>query len=323
MKSSWVNKTHVEGYIFNKGDGRRALQKRVAGENAKNPGQEYIQGELNIATDESATNVITVYFSYVTPTWPAKNGKPERPNTTYQALETIINSGTTYEEVGTAATKVRIDGNIGVNDFYTRDGELASPKRIEGSFIHLMNGGEKIADRAATFEADMVIAGVTEQELEDEPNYLRLRGYVFNFRNDVLPVEFSVRSEGGIKYFESQDISNSNPMVTKVWGDILSTIIQIEHEVESAFGDPTVNVTTRTIRSWDVIGASAEPMEWDDDSTITKAELKQKLSEREERLADQKKRDEEYRNSQSGKSGFPTSTASSQVEEDDDDDFPF
>ena len=154
-------------------------------------------------------------------------------------------------------------------------------------------------------------------------NAYSLKIFGFNFRNDVLPVEFSVRSEGGIKYFESQDISNSNPMVTKVWGDILSTIIQIEHEVESAFGDPTVNVTTRTIRSWDVIGASAEPMEWDDDSTITKAELKQKLSEREERLADQKKRDEEYRNSQSGKSGFPTSTTPSQVEEDDDDDFPF
>lgn len=322
MKNNWTNKVHVEGYVFNFGDDRRGLQKRVAGENAKNPGQEYIQGELNIATDESATNVITVYFSYVTPTWPARNGKPERPNTTYQTLENLLNNGTTYEEVGKSCSKVRIDGNIGVNDFYTRDGELASPKRIEGGFIHLMNSTDQIADRPATFEAEMVIAGVTERELQDEPNYLNLRGYVFNFRNDVIPVDFSVRSESGIKYFEDQDISNANPMVTKVWGDILSTIIHIEHTVESAFGEPTVDVTTRTIRSWDVIGASAEPMEWDDDSTITKEDLKQKLSEREERLAAQKKRDEEYRNSRSGSSGFP-STVQTEDDADDDDDFPF
>lgn len=323
MKNSWVNKTHVEGYIFNKGDGRRAIQKRVTGENSKNPGQEYIQGEINIATDESATNVVTVWFQYVTPTWPARNGKPERPNTTFQTLENIIDNASTYEEVGTSATKVRIDGNIGVNDFYTRDGELASPKRIEGSFIHLMNSTDQIANRASTFEAEMVIAGVSEQELEDSPNYLRLRGYVFNFRKDILPVEFSVRSESGINYFESQDISNSNPMVTKVWGDIVSTIINIEHEVESAFGDPTVNVTTRTIRSWDVIGASAEPLDWDDESTITKAELKEKLSEREARLAEQKKRDEEYRNSKSGKSGFPENSNKNLSNELEEDDFPF
>ena len=189
MRNKWVNKCAVQGYIFNKGEGRRALQKRVTGENSKHPGQEYIQGELNIATDEDATNVVTVWFQYVAPTWPAKGDKPERPNTTFQTLETIINSAVTYEEVGKNATTVRIDGNIGVNDFYTRDGELASPKRIEGSFVHLMNSTEKIADRPATFEADMIISAAAEREMEnEEENYVNLNGYVFNFRNDVLRI---------------------------------------------------------------------------------------------------------------------------------------
>lgn len=320
MKSQWTNKVNIQGYVFNKGEGRRALQKRVAGENAKNPGQEYIQGELNIATDENATNIVTVWFQYVMPTWPAKNGKPERPNTTFQTLETIINNATTFEEVGKMATTVRIDGNIGVNDFYTRDGELASPKRIEGSFIHLMNGSEKIAERPATFEADMVISSVAEREMEnDEENYVNLNGYVFNFRNDVLPVSFTVRNDAGMKYFLDQEY----PMVTKVWGDIVSSIVKTERVTESAFGAPTVDVTTRSIRSWDVIGASAEPMDWDDESTITRDELKQKVRERETRLAEQKKRDEEYRNR--AESAFTSTSTSAVVEEDDDDDddFPF
>lgn len=317
MKNNWVNKCAVQGYIFNRGEGRRALQKRVTGENSKNPGQEYIQGELNIATDEDATNVVTVWFQYVAPTWPAKGDKPERPNTTFQTLETIINSAVTYEEVGKNATTVRIDGNIGVNDFYTRDGELASPKRIEGSFVHLMNSTEKIADRPATFEADMIISAAAEREMEnEEENYVNLNGYVFNFRNDVLPVTFTVRTDAGMKYFLDQDY----PMVTKVWGDIVSSIVKTEHITESAFGAPTVDVTTRSIRSWDVIGASAEPADWDDESTITRDELKDKVRERETRLAEQKKRDEEYRNRTS--SAFPAA-ANNVVEEDDDDDFPF
>lgn len=321
MKNNWVNKCAVQGYIFNRGEGRRALQKRVTGENSKNPGQEYIQGELNIATDEDATNVVTVWFQYVAPTWPAKGDKPERPNTTFQTLETIINSAVTYEEVGKNATTVRIDGNIGVNDFYTRDGELASPKRIEGSFVHLMNSTEKIADRPATFEADMIISAAAEREMEnEEENYVNLNGYVFNFRNDVLPVTFTVRTDAGMKYFLDQDY----PMVTKVWGDIVSSIVKTEHITESAFGAPTVDVTTRSIRSWDVIGASAEPADWDDESTITRDELKDKVRERETRLAEQKKRDEEYRNRTS--SAFPAAT-NNVVEEDDDDDdmdeFPF
>lgn len=320
MKNNWVNKCAVQGYIFNKGEGRRALQKRVTGENSKNPGQEYIQGELNIATDEDATNVVTVWFQYVAPTWPAKGDKPERPNTTFQTLETIINSAVTYEEVGKNATTVRIDGNIGVNDFYTRDGELASPKRIEGSFVHLMNSTEKIADRPATFEADMIISAAAEREMEnEEENYVNLNGYVFNFRNDVLPVTFTVRTDAGMKYFLDQDY----PMVTKVWGDIVSSIVKTEHITESAFGAPTVDVTTRSIRSWDVIGASAEPADWDDESTITRDELKDKVRERETRLAEQKKRDEEYRNRTS--SAFPAATTNA-VEKDDDDDmdeFPF
>lgn len=313
MKTNWVNTVKVQGYIFNKGEGFRALQKRTS-----KAGKEYIQGELNIATDEDATNVVTVWFQYVAPTYPAKNGKPERPNATYNTLAQIIENTTTYEEAGTNAQKVRIDGNVGVNDWYNRDGELVSTKRFEGSFVHLMNAGEKLAERPATFETDMVISNIAEREMENAAeNYVNVTGYVFNFRQDVLPVTFTVRGEGGMKYFLDQD----TPMVTKVWGDIVSSIVKIEHTTESAFGVPTVDVTTRTIRAWDIIGASAEPMDWDDESTITRAELKKKVLEREERLAEEKKRREEARNNSD--SAFSSPAKPAVVEEDDDDTFPF
>lgn len=307
--SSWVNNVHCEGYVFNHTLSNRTSQKT---------GTPFIMGDLNIATDEDATNVVTVHFTYVTETY-SKSGKP---NATYAVLQSIIDDNNTYENNGKDATKVRVDGQIEVNDFYTRDGELASPKRIRGSFVHTMNAGQSFAKRPATFEAEIVIAGCSEKEVEDGDDYVELRGYVFDYRNSVLPVTFNTRSDGGKKYFLDQDISSNNPLVTKVWGDIVSMIVKTEKTVESAFGEPTVDVTTRTVRSWNVIGASAEPMEWDDESTITKDELKQALADREVYLAEVKQRQDEYNASRNGnKSSFTTSTSTSV--DDDDDDFAF
>lgn len=311
MKKSFVNNTHVEGYIFS-----HDLQKRTS-----QKGVDYIGGSVNVAVDEEATNVVTVRFTYVTPTY-AKSGKT---NETYNVLAKIIEDNNTYEANGINAQKIRIDGRVDVNDFVSRTGEIASPKQFSGSFAHFMNPADTLSGKA-TFEADMLIANVSTKERNDGTEYDELRGYVFNFRNDVLPVTFSIDNEAGMKYFEEQDISSSSPLLTKVWGEIISTIIKNETEVESAFGAPTVNVTTRTIRAWNVVGAAAEPMEWDDESTITKSELKKALADREEHLADVKKRWEERNN---GGNAFSAETkkkvaaAVSAPDPTDDDDFEF
>lgn len=315
MKQNWINNIHVEGYVF-----KHNLQNKIA----KNSGVPFIFGDVEIATDASATNIVTVHFSYVTEVF-SKSGKP---NSTYPVLQALIDNNNTYELNGVEATRLRIDGRAEVNDFYTREGELASPKRVGGSFAHVMGSGDKLADKPATFELEMLLSGCVNKEVEDGDDYLELRGYAFNFRNDLLPLTLIVRDKGGIGYFESQDISNSNPMVTKVWGDIVSTTVVKETTVESAFGEPSVKASTRTIRSWDVVGASAEPMEWDDESTITKAELKEALVKREESLVEVKKRQDEYQASKNGQAGFPgknstTAAAPTKSSPTADEDFPF
>lgn len=178
---------------------------------------------------------------------------------------------------------------------------MVEAKSVDCSFAHFANNG--FGDKRNDFKLDMVIAATTLQEVEDGDDYLNLRGYAFNFRNDVIPVTLTVRDKGGIKYFEDADISNANPMVTQIWGKIVSTTQKIEHEVESAWGAPQVEYTTRTLRAWDVIGCSPEPMEWDDESTITVAEFKEALQRRETQKAEAKARQEERQNKNSA--GFP------------------
>ena len=63
------------------------------------------------------TNIVTIHFSYVTPTY-AKSGSP---NATFNALQNIIN-GVTYnviEHGADRAAKIRIDSQVGLNEFWS------------------------------------------------------------------------------------------------------------------------------------------------------------------------------------------------------------
>lgn len=296
----FLNRVHLEGRIFS-----HTLQKRVAGEQSKNPGTEYIGGVLNIATDEDGINVVPVRFTYVTAVY-SKSGKP---NDTYNVLTQIIENDITWEKNGKdQAPQIRVDGDIEVNDFMGRNGEMVEAKGVRGSFVHFANGSfglNKDENKRNTFEADMLIAAALPQEVEDGEDYLNLRGYVFAYRNALVPVVFSIHNPAGIAYFEKCDISNENPLLTKVWGNIISTTQEIKTEVESAFGGSQVNITTRTLRAWEIAGCATEPYEWNDESTLTIKDFKQLLADREEVKAEAKRRAEE-RNSSAAGAAFPS-----------------
>ena len=287
-----VNRERVEGRVY-----EHNLNMKVTGETSKHPGTNYINGTLDVATDEDCLNIVTVNFTYVTETT-SKGAK----NDTYNTLKNIIESGKTILLDGKdAATMVRIDTALGVNDFYTnRNGEeqLVSTKRNDGGFVHTES---KLGDETKRnfFECDMLINGTRLVEADEErhipADYLIVKGAVFNFRNAILPVEFVVKNPGGIKYFESLEASPSNMVFTKVWGKIESQTIVDKREEESAFGEAIVKEYDRKVREWVITGTAKEPYEMGDEQTgITVDEIKQMLADRETYLADIKKRNEEW-----------------------------
>ena len=76
MKKKMENQTHIEGLLY-----EHKLEKRVTGENSKNPGTTYINGTLDIATDDAITNIVSIHFTYVTPTTKTGNA-----NATFNTL---------------------------------------------------------------------------------------------------------------------------------------------------------------------------------------------------------------------------------------------
>ena len=291
MKSKMLNRERVEGKVYD-----YTIEKRTSGPNSKNPGTEYITGNLDVATDDEGLNIVTVHFTYVTEIT-SKGNK----NNTYTALNNIINNGKTVVVNGMdEATMVRVDTALALNDFYNREDELVSAKRNEGGFVTIVN---KLSDASTrnTFEFDMLINGTRLVEADPErhidADYLVVKGAIFDFRNAILPVELVVKNAGGIKYFESLDASPSNLVFTKVWGKIESQTIVDKREEESAFGEASVKEYTRNVREWVITGTSKPEAMYeigDEQNGITEDEVKKAMADREVYLADVKKRQEEY-----------------------------
>ena len=293
-----INKTHIEGYLY-----EHALEKKESGPNSKNPGTKFISGTISIATDEECLNIVPVHFTYVTAT--TATGKA---NNTFTVLNNIIEGsiGTVMKDGKDKAGKLRIDSALGLNEFYTdRNGkeELVSAKRNEGGFVHLVDVLEEDEKVRNTFECDMLITGATRVEANIErqtPEKVVVKGAIFDFRKNLLPVEFSALNENAMNYFEDLGASSKEPVFTKVKGrQVSETVVKTIRE-ESAFGDASVREVKNTRRDFVITWAAQDPYVFDDESSITVAELNEAISKREVDLAAMRTRQEEYKASKNG-----------------------
>lgn len=284
------NSERIEGRIYQ----HDLAIKTVQNQSSQNFGKEFIAGTLEVAVDDAGLNVIPVHFTYVTEV--TSKGQTNR---TFTVLKKIIDEGKTIITDGMdEATKVRIDTALALNDFYTNDDSLVSVKTNEGGFVTIVNelSGE---NERNTFSADMVITGVTRIEADEEKNikedYVTVKGAIFNFRGDLLPLEFIVKNAGGMKYFEDLGASNSEPVYTKVWGKINCETKTTIVEEESAFGEAAVKKYERKTKEWVITGTAKVPYEFGDEEILTGEELTKAMQAREVMLADIKKRSEEYK----------------------------
>lgn len=293
MKKTMINQTHIEGVLY-----EHALEAKVSGDTSKNPGTPFITGTISIATDDAMTNIVPVHFTYVT-----ANFGSGKPNDTYTTLNNIINGtfGTYMKDGADKAIKVRVDSALGLNEFFTdRNGkeELVSAKRNEGGFVHKVDALDEDEKVRNTFKADMVITSVKHVEGDPEKGTVDkaiVKGAIFDFRKSLLPVEFSATNANAMRYFEGLEASQRDPVFTCVWGRQVSETVVRQIVTESAFGEDEVREVKNTRRDFVITGAAKEPYLWDDEGSITAAELNEAIQKREVDLAAMKKRQDEYR----------------------------
>ena len=297
------NKTRIDGRLY-----QHSLELKESGPNSKTPGTKFITGNVEIATDNDITNIVTVHYTYVTAT--TSTGKS---NATFNVLKDIIDGklGSVMANGADNAAVITIDSAIGLNEFFSdRNGkeELVSAKRNEGGFAVVKSAADEDETKRNTFDVDMIITGTRMIEADPEkdlPEKMILRGAIFDFRNSLLPIELSVVNPRAISYFESLEITQRNPVFTRLQGRQVSEVVTREVVEESAFGDPVVKKFASTRKDWVVTWAASEPYAWDDESTITAAELTKAMSDRETYLATLKQRQDEYKASKNQPAAAP------------------
>ena len=293
MKKTMINQTHIEGVLY-----EHSLEAKVSGDTSKNPGTPFITGTISIATDDAMTNIVPIHFTYVT-----ANFGSGKPNDTYTTLNNIINGtfGTYMKDGADKAVKLRVDSALGLNEFFTdRNGkeELVSAKRNEGGFVHRIDALDEDEKTRNTFKVDMLINCVTHVDGDPErgtADKCIVKGAIFDFRKSLLPVEFSATNANAMRYFENLGATQREPVFTCVWGRQVSETIVRQIVTESAFGEDEVREVKNTRRDFVITGAAKEPYLWDDESSITAAELNEAIQKREVDLAAMKKRQDEYR----------------------------
>ena len=303
MKAKINNKTHIEGYLY-----QHSLELKESGPNSKNPGTMFISGNVDIATDNAMTNIVTVHYTYTTAT--TSTGKS---NATFNVLKDIIDEKlcSVVKHGAEKAALIAIDSAIGLNEFYSdRNGqeELVSAKRNEGGFAVVRSSLKEDENERSTFDVDMVITGTRMIEADEEknlPEKMIVRGAIFDFRNSLLPIELSVLNPNAISYFESLGASQSEPVFTRLQGRLVSEVVTRTVTEESAFGPAKVKEFSNTRKDYVITWAAAEPYLWDDESGITAAELKKAMADREVYLASVRQRQEEYKASKNQTSTAP------------------
>jgi hypothetical protein len=294
------NTVKIEGYVFSTGSNFNQLSERTAGDKAKHPGQKYIAGDLEIATDEAGLNVVTIHYSYVTPTYSSGS-----VNKTYTALKQIIdNPKATWLESGKEnAIKVQCTGvSIGVNDFIGSDGSKVAALRNENGFCTIVSTlSENEADRS-TFSVDMLITKVSHIDEDPDKNikqdYTTVSGCIFGFGPKIVPATFNVRNPSGMKYFEDLDANPASPVFTKVWGKVTSATEKVERTEESAFGEAAVRVYERKNKEYLITGTAKIPYDFGEEEVLTAEDVKKMSQDRQILLAEVEER---FKESQTAK----------------------
>lgn len=296
----FINEVKLQGFLY-----EHNLEIKESGPTSKNPGTPFISGTISVATDNAMTNVVQVHFTYVVET--TSQGKP---NATFTALRKIIDGevGTVMGDGAEKACKISVDTAIGLNEFYSdRNGkeELVSQRRNEGGFVHIMNN-EQLAEKESarcTFKTTMLITKVAHIDADEDkniPEKVIVSGCIFDFRKAILPVSFTVLNEGGMSYFEGLEASQKNPVLTTVWGKLVSTTVVNTITEESSWGEAEVREYKNTYKDYIITGCSKEPFVFDMEDTITADDLTKAIADREVYLASVKKRREDYLASKNG-----------------------
>ena len=212
-----------------------------------------------------------------------------KPNPAYKNAHDLMTTGTSVAATGDA-TKADVyelsGGRISENNFLAQDGTMTSYPVINGSFFTKRKPNE--IDEEATFEQEIVIAQMFDEEKNDTPTgRLIIDGLVIQYNGLPDKVRYIVENKEAISYI-TQNWNHEDTV--KVIGKIryCAETQEIQSSDDVGFGEAPVRTRIKTIKEF--IVTSGTPA-YDEDRKYDCEEVANALSDRkhsvEARLKDQ------------------------------------
>lgn len=225
-------------------------------------GQSYITGTLTIQTGENDSHKVFAYAKEYT-----KNNEVSK---VYTGLKTVMeeyiskanllqaNPEMTSEEAELKATKVKVSGKLGRQEYY-RNNEFISYPQISSNFFNRINDESEYTPKAE-FNVVMYYDKITSEiKNDEETGRIKVMGYIPIYNGTVIPMEFVADGETGEYILDNYETKKTG----EIWGDLISTAVTTV-ERKSGFGKEQVSTHTTYVNEMRITGG--DEYQYDEDS---------------------------------------------------------
>lgn len=240
---------------------------------------EVIRGELVISDKENSEHRVRVFANKVT-----KEGKE---NSVYKGLVTVMGEYVSVAEAlkagqtADAAEKVRITkGKLGLNEYYTPNGELRSFPVVNTNFVNRVKDGTY--NPKAEFSLEIYFESIAPEMKEgEETGRLIIKAIVPVYGGEVIPLTLIVADEDAVNYIQT---NYEKGRTGKVWGELVNTV-EVTKTIEKGFGKAKEKIVTKILNELVVTGGEEEQYDPEDVKLSYSAEIiKKAMAERDVKL---------------------------------------
>lgn len=224
--------------------------------NGKDGKYKALNGKIVIQTGENETHVAEYFVKEL-----KKDGGE---NGIYTNVKTVLDELVTLQDIaqgkspeGATPSKVRVRGELALNEYYGQDGKLRSFPQVKGVFLNRVKE-ENTYDPKATFDVEGIVKSVKDEFKEEEETGRKKVELLIPTYNGAIPVEFITRAEDGEYIEENFEVAST----VNVYGNMINFSKKIVKKEQKGFGEAKEKVTYENTRELLITGGSV----YDEDS---------------------------------------------------------
>lgn len=278
MLDKSLNKISIEGILKEKN-----IEFAVDSE-----GVNYIKGNIVIKNDNGEYEV-NLFAKQLTST-----GKEnslfkgyKTVNEKYVSIAEAILNGVSEEEVETVATKVNVNGELSIEEYIGRDGELKTFWKLKGTFINSLKSTDTYAPKA-TFEVDLYTTRIVpevERGTGAETGRVIVEGFLANYNKDIKPIKLisSINTSAHLKNNYQTNLNGT--LFGNIVNNVSDKVVKKGGADSGGFGEEMETVYHSVIKELQITGGTSQKENW------TQEELKTAKATREVYINNLKNKD--------------------------------